>query len=126
MTMSSMSKAGPDKPSGRYSIFAITCGVVFAIIYPLIMHYGWHLFTYYPAIGKFTLFAHPAGVPNAGPGMKWFGYVATASIVSVLAGLVVSLIPEKVLERFWWSGLIWLVPILGMIGVVFLIWVLGE
>jgi hypothetical protein len=129
MTMAGATKpgmVGPDKPSGRYSVFAITCGVVFGVLYPLILNYGWQLFTYYPAVGKFALFDHPLGDPSAGPKMKWFGYVVTASIVSVVAGLVVCAIPEKLLNRFWWSGWVWVIPILSMIALLYLIVVLGK
>ena len=128
MTMSDTTKPGATQSdattSSRYALFSITFGVVFAIAYLVVMKYGWQLFTYYPKVGQWTLLAHPATLPSPGPGMKWFGYVATTTIVATVAGLIVSLIPEKVLQRVWWSGMIWLVPIAAMCVVLYMI--LGE
>jgi hypothetical protein len=97
-TASTIPEVGPDKLAGRYSVFAVTCGAVFAVIYPFILNFGWQLFTYYPALGEVTLFNHPPSQKS--DAMKWFGYVTTAAIVSVVAGLVVSLVPERILNRF--------------------------
>ena len=118
-------KVGPDKLAGRYSIFAVTCGAVFAVLYPFVMHFQWQLFTYYPRVGKVVLFNRVGTAPPP-DAMKWYGYVASAAIVSVLAGLVVSLIPERLLNRLWWSGFIWVLPVLGMVAVGYLIFVLDE
>ena len=86
MTMSSAAKH--DAHLGRYPIFAITFGLVFSVLYLFVMAKGWPLFTYYPAVGKWVWLTHPAGVASPGPGMKWFGYVATTGIVSFVAGII--------------------------------------
>ena len=130
MTMSGATKTGTTKPDAAqpavYAVFAVTFGVVFSIAYLFVMDKSWQLFTYYPAVGQWTLFGHPATGPSPGPGMKWFGYVATCAIVAAVAGAVVSFIPEKLLTRVWWSGLVWLVPIVSMIVVGYLIVVVGD
>jgi hypothetical protein len=122
MTMSSGTKH--DTHLGRYPIFAITVGIWFSILYLFVMAKGWPLFTYYPAVNKWTLFTHPAGVPSAGPAMKWYGFVATTSVISLAAGVIACILPESLIKRIWWPGLIWVVPILAMVVVLWLI--LGE
>lgn len=124
MTMSSAAKH--DAHLGRYPIFAITFGLVFSVLYLFVMAKGWPLFTYYPAVGKWVWLTHPAGVASPGPGMKWFGYVATTGIVSFVAGIIACIIPESVIKRIWWPGLIWVIPILAMFVVLYLIVVEGD
>jgi hypothetical protein len=114
---------------GRYPVFAISFGAIFSVVYLFVMNYSWQLFTYYPAMGQWTLFGHPATVPagTAAPAaMKWYGFVATAAIVAFVVGLIASLIPENLLRRFWWPGLIWLVPTCAMLVVLYLILVVGD
>jgi hypothetical protein len=67
------------------------------------------------------MFSNPANVPSPGPGMKWFGYVATTGIVSGIAGLIACLIPEQVVRRVWWPALIWVVPVLAMVVVGYMV-----
>src|SRR5579862_866689 len=118
-----------DATLGRYPVFAITFGAVFAVFYLFVMNYGWQLFTYYPALGQWTWRAGPATVPTgtaAPAAMKWYGYVAMTGIVAFVVGIVAALIPGNVLRRFWWPGLIWLVPICAMFVVLYLILVVGD
>ena len=112
---------------GRYPVFAITFGSVFSVLYLFIMNYSWQLFSYYPQAGKFTfLKATLPAASSPGPQMKWYGYVATCLLVSFVAGLIVSLLPPNFLRRFWWPGLIWLVPGIAMVIVLYLIVALGD
>jgi len=111
---------------GRYAVFAITFGAVFAVFYLFVMNYGWQLFTYYPASGQWTLLNHPPAGASPGPAMKWFGYVATTGVVSALAGLIVCVIPANVLKRIWSPALIWIVPILSIIVLAYLIVAVGD
>ncbi|HLH87822.1 MAG TPA: hypothetical protein VKX28_05135 [Xanthobacteraceae bacterium] len=114
-----------EEAKGRHPVFAITFGVVFCVFYLFVMNYGWQLFTYYPATNEFVLFNHPPG-PGAGAAMKWYGYVATSLIVSTLAGLVASLLPEHMLRRAWWPGLIWVVPIVTSVVLFYMIVYVGD
>jgi hypothetical protein len=115
----------PDPATGRHPVFSITFGVIACIVYLFVMNYGWQLFTYYPATNTWVLFNHPPG-PGAGPAMKWYGYVATSLIIGGIAGLLASLIPESALRRFWWPGMIWLVPIVTTIVLFWLIVYVGD
>lgn len=112
---------------GRYPVFAITFGSVFSVLYLFVMNYSWQLFTYYPQSGRFAFLkdALPAA-SSPGPAMKWYGYVATCAIVSFVAGVIVSLVPPGLLKRFWWPGLIWLVPGVAILVVLYLIVAVGD
>jgi hypothetical protein len=118
--------AKKETSEGRYRVFAVGFGVVFSIIYPLVVVRGWQLFTYYPKVGKWVLLNQPANVPTPGPGMHWYGFIATTAIIAAIVGLIASLIPENLIKRIWWLGLIWIVPILSMIVVAVLIFVKGD
>ena len=127
MTTATMNKPAvkPDEPLGSYAVFSITFGVIFCILYLFVMNYGWQLFTYYPKTNQWMLFNRPpAG--TAGPAMKWFGYVATSLLAAGVAGVIATMIPEQTLRRFWWRGLIWLVPIVATVVLAWLIVVVGD
>ena len=121
MTTSDVTKPG-TAGFFRYSNFAITVGEVFAIFYVIALHYGWALFTYYPAVNEWVLYGHSAAAASPGPAMKWFGYVASSCIVAALAGLIVLFVfTEDVLKRRWWPGFVWLLPTIAMLIVFYLI-----
>ena len=124
MARPSMTKS--DETLGRYAVFAITFGVIFCVFYLFVMNYSWQLFSYYPATNQWVLYGHPPAGASPGPAMKWYGYVATTAVVAAILGLVASLIPEQMLRRFWWRGLIWAVPILTTIVLFYLIVYVGD
>lgn len=130
MTTSTNKTTEPDLAAmGPYPVFAITFGAIFSVVYLYVMTHSLQLFTYYPAVGQWTLLGHPATVAagTAAPAaMKWYGYVATTGVVAFVAGLLASLIPLNVIRRIWWPNLIWVVPICAMITVLYLILVLGD
>lgn len=113
-------------PSNRFGLFAITFGVVFSVIYLFVLNYNWQLFTYYPGLGQVTFLDHPASAPSPGGAMKWYGFVAMSGIVALVVGLLICVIPERVLAKFWWPGSVWLVPILATIVLTYLIVVVGD
>lgn len=111
-----------EAASSRFPDFAITFGAVFAVVYLFVLNYGWQLFTFYPAAGQWTLFRNPA----SGPAMKWYGYMATTAVIAALAGLIVMLLPENTRKSLRWYGIIWIVPIICTIILLFLIVVVGD
>jgi hypothetical protein len=123
--MSDIAKLNATKSeaaSSRFPDFAITFGAVFAVVYLFVLNYGWQLFTFYPAAGRWTLFRNPA----SGPAMKWYGYMATTAVIAALAGLIVMLLPENTRKSLRWYGIIWIVPIVCTIILLFLIVVVGD
>jgi len=83
---------------GRFSIFSI----VFGVAYTLAFFFSIALFKYYPLIHEF----HVADQPKtAGPPISWYGWIASALVVSMP---VAFLIPRRWADRLspTWAGLI--------------------
>lgn len=67
------------------------------------------LFRYYPETNTFYLTDHPAD----GPSILWYGWMATAVLVSLPVAL---LVPRRLADRLW-NGLFWLVPVGSVVAV---------
>lgn len=78
--------------------FAITFGIVFAILYTLFEQLNWPLFTYHPAVGKLDFWMQRPR-SGEGPPMYWFGWLALSGIGAVVAGFVATLVPRPWLHR---------------------------
>ena len=89
--------------------FAVVFAAVFAVIYTLAVWKNYALFTYHPALNQFGI-----GVEKAkdGPAMYWYGWMATAGLAGLAAGVAASLVPAA---RRIWLGLAWLVPLGAML-----------
>jgi hypothetical protein len=89
------------------SVFATVFAVVFSVAYLVAVWKNYALFTYHAATGRLG-----AGVQRAGegPAMYWYGWIATAALAGVGAGLIACLVPERLTQRLW-SGWSWLVPL---------------
>lgn len=83
---------------GRFAIFSIA----FGIVYTLAFFFNAALFRYYPLIGQFHLGDQPK---QAGPPISWYGWLATALVVSLPIALAV---PRRLADRIspTWAGLI--------------------
>lgn len=103
--------------TSRFPVFAVTFAAVYAAVYYFAVDYNWALFSYGPAVGEWTLFAHPA---SAGPTMYWYGWIATSALAGAFAGLVVCLLPMS-MSRLLWSDLAWLVPLGAMAAFAYLL-----
>jgi hypothetical protein len=73
------------------------------------------LFVYYPALGEmhWDRLAKPFG--QTGPSMLWYGWIANAIIVGIVAGAVSLLLPIR--ARLW-SILSWTAPIAAFLVMV--------
>ena len=96
--------------SPRFPVFAIVFAVVYTVAYLIAMEKNYALFTYHPALEEFGLLVER---PKEGPAMYWYGWMATAGIVALVAGLVACFVPERVTKRLW-SGWSWAVPVAVM------------
>jgi hypothetical protein len=86
--------------SGASLIFS----VIFAVSYTLCFYFNWPLFAYYPQVNEFHL---STGLQSQlGPPILWYGWLATAAVVSVIPA---SVIPRGLSGRLW-PGLAWAVP----------------
>ena len=98
-----------------FSAFAIVFTAVFTVTYALAVWKNYALFTYHPAIYEWGLGVQK---PKDGPAMYWYGWMATAGITGLVAGLLACTIPAS---RRLWPGLAWLVPLLAIL---FFAWLL--
>ena len=83
---------------GRFSIFSI----VFGIVYTLAFFLNVAVFKYYPLVHEFHIADQPK---TAGAPISWYGWIATALMISVPITLVV---PRRWADRLSpiWAGLV--------------------
>ena len=77
--------------------------------------FSWPLFTYFPAAEP----AHwqwglVAGSETLGPPMWWYGWIASAAIVGLIAAVIALLLPARATEKMW-AMLLWAVPLAAFI-----------
>ena len=74
--------------------------VIFCLAYIPVFALDWPLLLYYPLV-KRVEFTELAG--NAGPAMHWYGFVASAALAGLIAGLFLKdrWIPNLLLEWLW-------------------------
>lgn len=101
----------------RLGVFVVAFAAIYAAAYYVAVYYNWALFSYGPAVEQWKPFNRPA---SAGPTMFWYGWIATAAIIAGAAGLIVSLLPERVGKRVW-PGLAWLVPLCSIAAIAYLL-----
>ena len=77
--------------------------LLFGAIYLATFYNGWAPFMYYPLVNEFHLSSQP---PAAGPPILWYGWLATAAVIS---GILALLVPPRLTERLW-HGWYWIVP----------------
>lgn len=98
-------------PPRSFPVFSIVFAVVFAVAYVVAVENNYALLTYHPAIGEFGAGVQP---PRDGPAMYWYGWMATAGIAALVAGLLASRLPESVTRRLW-SGWTWVSALAAML-----------
>jgi hypothetical protein len=83
---------------GRFSIFSI----LFGIVYTLAFFFNTAVFKYYPLVRQFHIVDQAKA---AGPPISWYGWLATALLVSLPVALIV---PRRWADRLspTWAGLI--------------------
>jgi hypothetical protein len=98
-------------------VFVIVFAAVFAVAYLVAVLKNYALFTYHPATGRVG-----AGVERAGegPAMYWYGWIATAALAGVAAGLAACLVPGRLAQRLW-PGWAWLVPVCVVLAFCYLL-----
>src|SRR5215471_10477312 len=93
--------------SRSFPVFAIVFAVVYAVMYVIAVERNYALFTYHPALEQFGFLVEK---PREGPAMYWYGWMATAGIVALAAGLLACAIPTRAQQRLW-SGWAWMIPL---------------
>lgn len=102
--------------SAKVRTFAIVFSLTAPILYVLCEIFSLPLFTYHPATNRVD-FGWAAGRSGEGPAMYWYGWVATMLIGSTVLGWLATLLPERVIKAVP-LALIWILPILAMIPLV--------
>jgi len=98
----------------RFSPPAFT--IAFCCTYAIVFAKNWPLFLYYPLHGNFVVWGQPT-LKNDGPAMAWYGLMANAGIVALLAAIFVpARLVDLPLRRY-----AWLFPVGAMVVCVFLL-----
>lgn len=75
--------------------------------------FSWPLFTYFPNLNEFRWGLVP-GSDTAGPPMWWYGWIASAAIVGLIAAVIALLLPARATEKLW-TTLYWSVPLAAFV-----------
>src|SRR3954463_13888217 len=106
--MSAAANAGAQT-STRFGAFSLVFGVSFAILYVVCDMGAFPMFTYHPGPNRFDFgFAPPRR--DEGPGMYWYGWIATSALGASLLGLLAAMLPEKIRGKIA-LALAWIAPV---------------
>ena len=88
--------------------------LMFGGVYTLAVIYNLPLFYYFPAVKHFSL--HDLPLETFGPGMSWFGWIATAALGATFAAVLFPrFLPKRWIDQVP-PGVFWLVPLAMLIG----------
>ena len=101
--------------SSRYRSMAVIFSAMTSLFYLISDVWKLPLFTFYPASNRFE-WGWSAATPDDGPGMYWYGWIATASIGAGFCAILIGLLPDRIIKKIplsstWWTSLL-LVPVL--------------
>ena len=112
--------------SHAFRRFAFAYATAFAILYVVALKLDLALFTVYPSLGIALLGTHHSrdtvdpAMGFLAPAMYWYGWTATAALGALAVGLVAVSVPERWTRRFRFGWMLWVIPVLAMIGCVYL------
>lgn len=95
-----------------FGVFA----AVFAVLYVVAMELNWAVFTYHPRPMEFDIGTQP---PRNGPAMYWYGWMTTAALGGLAAGLIAMVAMARRLPAKLWLAVGWLVPAGAMVVAVY-------
>jgi hypothetical protein len=99
-------------PLARFEAFAIVFGLAYTIIYTLCDQMSWTLFTYHPAMHRLG-FGFELPRSGEGPAIYWYGWIATAFVISFVLGLAATMLPGGAVRKIPFA-LLWVVPIFAL------------
>jgi hypothetical protein len=106
-----------DKIASRaFPAFAVAFAIYYAPAYAFTganSSFSWPLFTYFPAIDEWRWGLVP-GNDDIGPPMWWYGWMASAAIVGLIAAVIALLLPARMTEKFW-ALAAWVVPLVAFV-----------
>lgn len=83
----------------------------FAVLYVIAMELNWAAFTYHPRLMIFEIGTKP---PQSGPAMYWYGWLITAALGGLTAGVLAMVALSNFLSAKIWLMVGWLVPAVAM------------
>ncbi len=92
----------------------------YAVIYLVAMYENLALVTYYPRLRQWFALTVTDLPKSAGPGMYWYGWIATALVGAAIVALLALAVPERPLARFM-SVASWAAPLGVVLIIVFLL-----
>lgn len=95
-----------------FGLFATVFAAAYAVLYVLAEQFNLALFTYHPAIMDIDAGRVRA---KAGPAMYWYGWMTTAGLGALAAGLIATALPERLTRRVS-ADVAWVVPALAMVA----------
>ena len=103
--------------SRRFKAFALTFSISGTVVYCLVQHFNYPLFTYWPAVHRFV-WGFGASSADDGPNMLWYGWSVTTILIASALGMIATVIPEQTVRKIplW---LVWLLPIFAIPYVIY-------
>ena len=101
-----------SRPLVLFGVFA----AVFAVLYVIAMELNIAAFTYHPRLMAFDIGTQP---PRNGPAMYWYGWMTTAALGGMAAGLAAMLVLSRRLSAKLWLAIGWVVPAGAMVVAVY-------
>lgn len=95
--------------------------IAFVVLYVAAMEYNWALFTYLPRSREWLpLVVVPANERATGPGMYWYGWLATSALGAAAAAAVSVLVPARWTLRLG-AGAAWVVGLAAIFVVAYIL-----
>jgi len=103
--------------SAKFRTFAVAFGISVPVMYILCEWFNLPLFTFHPGTNRVD-FWWAAARSGEGPAMYWYGWTALSLLVGLVVGLLATLLPESMTRKIP-LFLIWLLPVLAFIPLVY-------
>jgi hypothetical protein len=97
----------------NHRVFLEVFGTVACLFYLPAYWYDWAPMIYYPLVGEWTWYTHPLPKAEAGPGMKWYGWMVAGACIGLIAATAAAVVPGKGLERFVYR-FSWVLPAIAV------------
>jgi hypothetical protein len=120
-TTTTTSRTTPSTPalaaSSKFRTFATTFSICAPVVYCLVVFFNYPLVTYFPGDNRLAWGAQ-ASRAGEGPNMLWYGFTATAIIITVVLAIIAMMLPERITRKIPLS-LVWIFPILAIPYVIY-------
>jgi hypothetical protein len=106
--------------STKFKTFAVTFAIASPIFYLICVSLNLPLFTYHPAVNRIDFLWSPPR-SGEGPAMYWYGWTLSVIVSGAIVSFVAAMLPERVTRRIP-LYLVWVLPILGVVLLVYSLW----